>query len=244
MWQKKINVIALSAIGALVLAGVWFYLIEPSACPVPAGLLSQPGPAPCFEFWFARYQALVAAILAIVGVAYATKPVLRQVYLLERQQLEARYKMTSDLQRYLANDWISPVPHPGTKEFRDLAGANTEERKAFLLEARRLRQERIASFLADLLNHPMDNSERTIVESWAPKFREVLSSTLTTEADSGIAQAADMYAGWTGDPDAVLSGIWFSCVDLPDNRASQLKAQLSRDLDAAKAGIVSQMVTR
>lgn len=67
-----------------VLAGLWLN-IEPFACPVPHGLLGQPGDAPCLEFWLSRYQTLITGAAAIVAAWLATRPVYAQLREMARQ---------------------------------------------------------------------------------------------------------------------------------------------------------------
>src|SRR6476469_3022663 len=81
----------------VVLTGIWFN-IEPYACPVPPALLSGENPPrpQCFEFWFNRYQALIAATIAGAIAFWAGRLLLRQTSATEKQVAAQRYDFLRD----------------------------------------------------------------------------------------------------------------------------------------------------
>ena len=164
------NALKWSFFGFVVLAcgiGIWMN-IKPDVCPVPAALLSQPGDSPpCFEFWFSRYQTLLAAILAIGGVAYATAPVSKQFLLLSEQaaherksRLLRRYRMISKAIELLD---LPNLPWQDENS-RFYVGATVAEANARATAATTSRRNWLDGVASKLRSIDLDAAELAIVE--------------------------------------------------------------------------------
>jgi hypothetical protein len=252
MSQKHLNIIAVCAVAALLIFAGWAYLVAPLACPVPKGLLSQDGQVPCFEFWFARYQSVITAAIALIGVLIATRPVMRQASIMDmqyalqrtthlREQLERRYYMLTDLQKLLDRDaWVAedPIPNPSTapEAFENKCGApDPFGQRKYLMNAFQARVGRAERLISNLRSHPFDAAEREAVEAAISKI------------EFAISEGRDMISGRVKNPNEWRSGeldvgpMWFHCVDRPDSMISNAIHVLSGELERAKARVVSEL---
>jgi hypothetical protein len=168
MTEGQLKVAFYLVTAAACFAGLWFN-VEPYVCPVPVALLSQPGTVPCLEFWFSRYQTLLAAVLAIAGVVIGARPVWRQLRLLEIQGFKETYGAISDAVALLQweEDEATRYSPEGKMPFMDA--------RAVLIEGFYVRrQARLKTLYKALSGVPLDSDARAVVDELVAKIKALV----------------------------------------------------------------------
>lgn len=225
--------------------GLWFDA-QPYVCPVPNGLLSQTGSVPCFEFWFARYQTIVAAIIAVVGVIYATRPALRQIELMERraafdarQFLKGRYQMLDELQKlFSADDWLESqekIPHPQTAEFATFMNGRGDPR-AYMTGIFEEKCKKLRGLLERASTIALEGPERDAVFARIPAFEKGI-----VDARKSVADSDKRVSQQDLPPSSVNTYTWFHYIDAFDPLVAHHMRLVAKDLDALKTDVVSKL---
>lgn len=191
----------------------------------------------CAEYWVNRYQTMIAAIAAIVGVYYAARPAWRQVALMERQiahekqeRLAAKYRMMQKAIQLLDDEsWrtADPVPRPATD-------AGSDEQNNALLAAHSRRKARTEKMIADLRALDLPPEALPVVDTFERKALW-----------EGMGCVEDMetvveHLRSQGFP--YLTQLWFHCVDQPDRWMSVIMSEARRELQSLQGGVVNEMV--
>lgn len=187
------------------------------------------------EFWVNRYQTLIAAFLAIVGIYWATKPVWRQVILMERQaaeftreRLAKRYAMIRDaikiIDGYSADLAKAAVPHPG--DVSDIGRYMVEMDDT--LQNRRDRLDEIKIHLAAV---PLPDDARRIVDRYTADIGAHFQSDASTWQE--ILSQREPFSG----------EVWFHNADQPDRIFLYKLSEMRTELSALQDSLVEEIVS-
>lgn len=193
------------------------------------------------EFWINRYQTLISALLAIVGIYFATRPVWQQVGLMEAEREDVRLKGLKEQYDTLskAMDLIDPlkwpdeveaIPHPEIEPIEDHENrcrAAFDQRKRVL--GRKL-EETVALVLPP--------EPRAVIVKMRDDLRKAMDE-YTWESSYQRRKERSLVI-----PGANVTELWFWCVDQPDRMIIN-RMRTARDrLDAFRLSIVDELSNR
>ncbi|WP_064696046.1 hypothetical protein [Rhizobium aegyptiacum] len=182
------------------------------------------------EYWFNRYQTMIAALVAFGAVIYATKPVKQQVKDLQRRKiLEYQETLARAVEILERRDW----PEQQQKETYVVDGGDRHSIDG--LEAR------VAALntLRDRLNVlPLANEERAIIDEHMGALEDLFENEYKPYPHN-VQRRQELISQFDGELgiQGANTELWFNTIDMPDRVVAQRSQNMRLALLAKIRGL-------
>ena len=188
----------------------------------------------CVEFWINRYQTLIAAAVALIGVYWAIRPAWRQVMLMERQaaqdkreRLAALYRMfTNAMQILNFEDWKAQMEFFERPAHEDLQGVEIRPALKAAFDDRKARWQEIVANLKAELPHEDFIAIKPELDMVDGRF-EQCENELTADNQVNRSDRSSQY--------------WFNAAWSPDLMVAYRMDKARKILEERAAGVVDEM---